>query len=500
MPYTINLTNGNVLVNINDGTIDNTTGLKLAGRNYAGYGELLNENLVHLLENFASDLEPGYSLQGQIWYDTTAQSLKVKRGAAYIPIPVSTPLYVEPDTHRIGDYWWDLDNNQLKVSDGINWITIGPDYSKKQGLSGAKTLVIVDNIANSHTCIGMYANGGLYAIISEDSSFTPRTPIAGFPLIKPGYNITSSETPSHKYWGTATNAENLDGTPAATYLRNDRDATISANLSVNTWGNLTIAGNFTQGLLSSIKEVGIQTIITNTDRGGNIAFYGNLGANIVGIPITSPIVTIRNDIGEMVVRANPTQNLGVVTKQYADSATANLYSALSANVTTINANIGLNINAMVANVTAANVEIGRLRANITAANAAIITANTAVVNYVNDINTVTQNTFTAANAAMATANVNMKSYVDGQVTTLNSNIALRATISSPGLTGTPTAPTASALTWATSSANPSGGTNSTQIATTAYVKDSIANQKFNYTVSDQNPSGGNDGDFWFKYQ
>lgn len=56
----------------------------------------------------------------------------------------------------------------------------------------------------------------------------------------------------------------------------------------------------------------------------------------------------------------------------------------------------------------------------------------------------------------------------------------------------------SALTWSTSSASATGGTSSSQLATTAFVSQSISGQKFNYTVSTGSPTGGNDGDFWFK--
>ena len=53
MAYIINLTNGTQLTSVEDGTIDPSTTLKLVGKNYAGYGEIQNENFVHLLENFS---------------------------------------------------------------------------------------------------------------------------------------------------------------------------------------------------------------------------------------------------------------------------------------------------------------------------------------------------------------------------------------------------------------------------------------------------------------
>ena len=57
MAYIINLTNGTQLASVEDGTIDQSTTLKLVGKNYAGYGEIQNENFVHLLENFLKNLK-----------------------------------------------------------------------------------------------------------------------------------------------------------------------------------------------------------------------------------------------------------------------------------------------------------------------------------------------------------------------------------------------------------------------------------------------------------
>jgi hypothetical protein len=58
MAYEVNKANGDVLINLIDGEIDNTsTSLNLLGKNYLGYGELIAENFVHLLEHFANDVE-----------------------------------------------------------------------------------------------------------------------------------------------------------------------------------------------------------------------------------------------------------------------------------------------------------------------------------------------------------------------------------------------------------------------------------------------------------
>ena len=46
MAYIINKTNGTQIAVVEDGTIDQTTDPKLVGKNYAGYGEIQNENFT----------------------------------------------------------------------------------------------------------------------------------------------------------------------------------------------------------------------------------------------------------------------------------------------------------------------------------------------------------------------------------------------------------------------------------------------------------------------
>ena len=49
MAYTIDTYSNGRSWKIEDGTVDQTTDLKLVGKNYAGYGEIQNENMVFLL-------------------------------------------------------------------------------------------------------------------------------------------------------------------------------------------------------------------------------------------------------------------------------------------------------------------------------------------------------------------------------------------------------------------------------------------------------------------
>jgi hypothetical protein len=78
MAYTIVKSDGTVLTTIADGTINTTsTSLGLPGRNYAGYGQTLDTNFVHLTENFADTTPPSNPLRGQLWFDTNANTLYV---------------------------------------------------------------------------------------------------------------------------------------------------------------------------------------------------------------------------------------------------------------------------------------------------------------------------------------------------------------------------------------------------------------------------------------
>lgn len=78
MAYTIVKSDGVVLTTIADGTINTTsTSIGLPGRNYPGYGQVLDTNFVHILENFADDNPPQNPIVGQLWYDTNANILYV---------------------------------------------------------------------------------------------------------------------------------------------------------------------------------------------------------------------------------------------------------------------------------------------------------------------------------------------------------------------------------------------------------------------------------------
>ena len=275
MSYTITKTNGTTLGTILDGTINTSfTSLTLIGRNYANYGQLIANDLVALLENFAYSSEPANPLAGQLYWNTTDKRLRVYTGTTFKIVSSCTAQTTAPTTTVAGDLWWDTTYSQLYIYNGTDpysaagWILVGP---QRDG-SGAIWEQITDNAAIVHDVLSIKLNNARTSIVSRDSEFTPANAIAGYTTIKAGINANTS-VGTATFWGLANNSSYLGGQPAASYLRNDIDATTTGNLIVAKNGGLTI------GLSSNLE-------ITTTTAGGasfkatknnqDIDFYANV--------------------------------------------------------------------------------------------------------------------------------------------------------------------------------------------------------------------------------
>jgi len=71
MAYDVTKTNGQRLAVVPDRTVDQSSSLRLLGKNFPSYGEIMAENLVALLENFSNATAPANPIMGQLWYKTT---------------------------------------------------------------------------------------------------------------------------------------------------------------------------------------------------------------------------------------------------------------------------------------------------------------------------------------------------------------------------------------------------------------------------------------------
>jgi hypothetical protein len=262
MAYLITKSDGTTLTTVSDGQIDDlSTDLTLIGKNYSGFGESLNENFVKLLENFASTSRPIRPVRGQIWFDVSELKLKVYNGTAFQPVSSATIAPTEPTTLTPGDLWFDDTNKQLYFYDGENTLLLGPSYGISQGLSGIRVSTILDTLNQSKVITSLYNNGTLIGIFSSaETEFTPKIPIGGFSgTITAGFN--AGTIPGIKFKVTATDADNLGGIPASTYVRRDESTVIAGKLGIS--DGIEIGAGYTGRLLSNNGELLLQNVALN---------------------------------------------------------------------------------------------------------------------------------------------------------------------------------------------------------------------------------------------
>ena len=309
MAYTVNKTNGSVLATVADGTIDTTTDLVLVGKNYAGYGEFLNENTVKLLENFANTTAPSSPLAGQLWWDTTGSLLKVYNGSSFKTISASTASATQPSTNVTGDLWWDTTNGQLKVYNGSSFVTVGPTFTAAQGTSGAIVETVTDSGATDHVVVKLYSGGTVVGTVSKDAQFTPQSAISGFATISPGIQVSTTVSGA-KFQGTATDSDALGGIAAANYLRSNANDTTSGTLGIlnDTGMSLGVDADLTVSVSGSNVQV------KNVTSDGDIIFNVNDGGS------DTTAMTIDGATARVVLAGDPTLNLGAATKQYVDNS------------------------------------------------------------------------------------------------------------------------------------------------------------------------------------
>ena len=173
MAYTVNKTDNSASPNqytVQDGVVNAQTDLSLIGKGYAGYGESIAENFLHLLENFSNTSAPTKPITGQLWWDSTNGKLKVYNGSAFQTAGGSAPYQATaPSGLSQGDLWIDSDTGQLFFYNGSASVLIGPPGAT--GTSNGFTYdTILDSTDTNQNITKWFNDGNLIAIISEDLS------------------------------------------------------------------------------------------------------------------------------------------------------------------------------------------------------------------------------------------------------------------------------------------------------------------------------------------
>lgn len=257
MSYTINKTDGTLLTDLIDGTLDiDTTDLVLVGRNYKGFGEFINENFVKLLENFSNTNAPVNPLRGQLWYDTSEDKLKVFDGEQFQSAAGSFVTSQNPNGPESGDTWFKTDDKQFYLWDGNEWVLIGPQYNRQQGPSGVFAETVQDRNLNSKTVLKILINDILQAVISQEQFIPNDIPGNIIPGLITSANPTGTifkgvnivDKVGFVFRGSSESTQNIASNTGelvqlSQLVRNDENGIIQGSLGLRSSAGLTLGAN-----------------------------------------------------------------------------------------------------------------------------------------------------------------------------------------------------------------------------------------------------------------
>lgn len=315
MPYIVNFTDNENKspITVFDNTSSTDTSLTFPGRNVTGYGQIIAENFLSLLENFASTNQPVNPVEGQLWYDSTGgtQTLKIWDNTAWkaasgIQKGVSQPSV---ETSKVGELWVDTTNQQLRIFTGTRWILVGPVESSVGGLRYGPVIEKISDSDNVDRFVLTFYIADTPVIIFSKDSFTPKTLITGFNLIKAGININAPATSGEIanfvggflpiLNGTAKNAEALSiggvEVAAGNFLRKDTVNTTNFEIKIKNNNGISIGADETFKLSTTTTSSNIYNSATGssidlqTNRNGIPATILRIVDNKVGINQSNPL-------------------------------------------------------------------------------------------------------------------------------------------------------------------------------------------------------------------
>lgn len=395
MAYTIIKTNGTVLATIPDGTVNTTsTSLQLPGRNYSGYGQVMDTNFVRVLENFADSNVPRNALKGQLWYNTSEQSLYVCKTDGetdpnnwlkivstadinFSNLVISGNLYADNALltgnviANAGYFEYLTVNVSANINDAtlsgvtnIAELTVGGNVTLSS--SPAISLGAVGNIhitggisgyqlttdgagelswqspvtaAGSNTQIQYNENGNFGS--SADFNYNQETGTLGVPNITVSGNVLGVNLiEANKFIGSGANLANINGANITGQVAN---ATVAATVysnsqpnitSVGTLVNLTVTGNANVG-----NTVRANTVTANFVVGNGYQLTNLLGSRVVGEVANANYATYTTTANTAItVTANAQPNITSVGSLTGLSVSGNIVAYNIGNVNTVSAN------------------------------------------------------------------------------------------------------------------------------------------------------------------
>ena len=312
MPYIVNFTDSDnkTPITVFDNTSSTDTSLVFPGRNVTGYGQIIAENFLHLLENFASATAPVNPTEGQLWYDSENGILMIWdntnwKSASNIQKSASAPSV---ETSKVGELWVDTTNQQLRIYSGTRWILVGPSESSIDGLRYGPAIEQIADSDNTTRSILVFYIADIPVVIFSKDSFTPKNTISGYAVIRAGMNINAPVSAPEiaqfvggllpKYYGTAQSADALNvGTTqvaSSKFLRTDTVNTTEFGLNIRNNSGVTVGidGTFTVSTSSTAAKIYNSAAGSSLDlqvnRNGIASTIIRILDNKVGINKSSP--------------------------------------------------------------------------------------------------------------------------------------------------------------------------------------------------------------------
>jgi hypothetical protein len=349
MVYIINNYDGSQLVGITDKTVNNTaTSLRLPGRDYKPYGEVIVENLVWMLQHFSGMSPPIRAVEGQIWYDSGQKVVKVFDRSQWLTVGKAGVGDQLPTSGQDGQLFYHATKKQLFVWDLSNWRLLAP-VGASDGSDQAPTdqvthtqweaINVTDTGSTSHYILKLSVGGTCVAIFSEDATFSisgGTVPGYDLSMISPGINLNTNMSLN----GMATQADvannslNLDGEPATSYMRRDQTnvpAVSGISLGSPSSPYLSMHADSFVGNATSAT-----TATDATQLDGEAASYyldaTNINAgtlDVARLPFTPVNVSGDTMTGALTLNADPVAPLQPATKQYVDAIAGTIPTSLT---------------------------------------------------------------------------------------------------------------------------------------------------------------------------
>lgn len=312
MAYTITLTDGAIFAVVADGTVNTASSMTLVGKNWAGYGQFLDDNFIRLLENGANTTAPGAPLTGQLWFNKTTGTMQVYNGTGFKTLGGATSAASAPSNNTTGDLWYDTVNQQLNVWTGSTWIVVGPAYVP--GTTGAIVASITDGSAVSHAVLELWAGNSIIAMVSKDSTFTPGSSVTGWGsgAISPGLTLNTNVS-NIAFTGTVSNTLALNGLTSSQFMRSDAN-TSSKVITVNTSGAATAIINGAGNAIGNIGSSG--SYFNQIFAQATTALYADVAERFAADEILAPgtVVELGGSAEITMVRADASDRVfGVIS-------------------------------------------------------------------------------------------------------------------------------------------------------------------------------------------